>query len=144
VALRVQPLAHADAPAARRQERRSFRVHREVVRARALHPPEFEHVLEARGGEDGRHRALLLEDGVGGDGGAVDEAFDVAGLGPGDGEDAAHGGVNALEQVLRRAGHLRERELAIAVERHDVGERAADVHADLHAALLAPPTVPHR
>ena len=137
---RVQPLADADAPPARRQEGRRLRVHREVVHARALHPPELEHVLEALGGEDGRHRALLLEDRVGGDGGAVDEAFDVAGLGAGDGEDATHGVGDALEQVLRRARDLRECEPAIAVERHDVGERPADVDADLHPPPPLPPT----
>src|SRR6059036_3447107 len=67
----------------RRQERRGLRIHREVVHARALHPPELEHILEARGGEDGRDRAFLLEDRVGGHGGAVDEAFDVARLSAG-------------------------------------------------------------
>src|SRR6185503_18702821 len=63
-------------------------------------------------------------------------------LGAGDGENAAHGGADTLEQVLRRARHLRESELAAAIERYDVGEGAADVDTNLHTVLLGSLTVP--
>jgi len=54
-------------------------------------------------------------------------------------------GADALEEVLRRARHFRQRQPARAVEGHDVGEGAADVDADLHAR--SPPegaTLPYR
>src|SRR6185436_7977671 len=93
---------------------------------------ELEHVLEALGGEDGRHRALLLEDGVGGDGGAVDEALDVGWPGAGQGQHTGDRGADALEEVFRRARDLRQCQPPGVVEGHDVGEGAADVDADLH------------
>ncbi len=80
----VEPLADAEPAAARSEERRDLRIHRQVVHARALHAAQLEHVLEALGGEDRGDRALVLEDGVGGDGGAVDEALDVGGPGAGE------------------------------------------------------------
>ena len=59
-----------------------------------------------------------------------------AGSAPAMREHLRDGSADALEQVLRRARHLREREPARAVEGHDVGEGAADVDADLHRGLL--------
>ena len=67
-AARVQTLADADAPAPRRDERGGLRIHVEVVHAGALLTPHLEHVLESLGGQDRRHRALLLEHGIGGHG----------------------------------------------------------------------------
>ena len=132
LAARVEPLADAEPAPTRREEGRRLRIHLEVVHARALLPPELEHVLEALGGEHGGDRALLLEDGVGGDGGAVDEALDVGRPRAGQREHAGDRGADALEEILGRARHLGEREAARVVEGHDVGEGAADVDADLH------------
>jgi hypothetical protein len=129
---RVEPLGDAQAAPARGEERRHLGIHAEVVHPRALHPAHLEQVLEALGGEDGGHRALVLEDRVGRDGGAVDEALDVGGLRAGQGEHPGDRGRDAVQEVLGRAGHLRQRQAALGVEGHDVGEGAADVDADLH------------
>jgi hypothetical protein len=43
-----------------------------------------------------------------------------------------HGASHAFEEVLGRGGDLGQEEAALLVEGHDVGERAADVDADLH------------
>ena len=64
----------------------------------------------------------------------MDEALDVTGLATRERQDFGDGGADAVEQILWRARHLREREPAHPVERHDVGEGAADVDADLHRA----------
>src|SRR5262249_34288298 len=41
-------------------------------------------------------------------------------------------GRDAVEEVFRRARHLRKREPSTRVERYDVGKSPADVDADLH------------
>jgi hypothetical protein len=133
---RVQPLANPDTTASGSHERGGLRIHVEVVHARALLPAELQHVLKALGGEHGRHGALLLQHRVGGHGRAVDEALDVSGGRIREREDTIHGGPDAVEQVLGRGGDLRQRESALTVEGNNVGERAADVDADLHACGL--------
>src|SRR3989440_5175045 len=110
-------------------------IYLEVVHARALHPTELEHVLETLGREHGGHRALLLENGVGRDRRAVNEPLDVAGRAAGEGQNVRDRGGDAVEQVFRRTRHFRQREPPTTVERHDVGEGAADVDADLHQSL---------
>ena len=132
--------ALADAPAAppRCHEGRRLRIHVEVVHARALLPPQLEHVLEALCGEHGGDGALLLEHGIGGDGGAVDEALDGRGGRARLREHAAHGDGHALEEILGRGRDLGQDEAALPVEGHDVGEGAADVDADLHGSVTGP------
>jgi hypothetical protein len=130
---RVEPLADADPAAARGEERRRLRVHVEVVHPRALLAAEFQDVLEARRHEDTGDGARLLEDGVGGDGGPVDEAGDIPGLHAGQREHAPDRVGDAPEEILRRGRHLGQVESAVVAERHDVRESAPDVHSDLHA-----------
>ena len=62
----------------------------------------------------------------------MDESLDVRGGSTRQREHPAHRDTDALEQILGRAGDLGEHQAALAVESHDVGERAADVNADLH------------
>ena len=58
---------------------------------------------------------------------------------PGEREHAPDGGVDALEQVLRGGGNLGQDQAALAVERHDVREGAADVDADLQGMRFLGP-----
>ena len=51
----------------------------EIVLVVAALVAEGENVAEALGGDEGGAGALALDDGVGGEGGAVDEDFDVGG-----------------------------------------------------------------
>ena len=121
------------------------------MRERFIRPSSRTHVLEPLRGEHGGDGALLLEHGIGGDGGAVDEALDGRGGRARLREHAAHGDGHALEEILGRGGDLGQDEAALPVEGHDVGEGAADVDADLHVcgplarvAILARPETPCR
>jgi hypothetical protein len=69
----------------------------------------------------------------------VDESLDLGGRRPGERQDTAHGMADALEQIRGRGGDLGEDQAALAVERHDVRERAADVDADLHGMRFLGP-----
>ncbi len=126
----VDPLGDADPPAARGQEHRRLGVEEQVVHLRPVLPPDLQDVLEAGGGQEAEPGALLLQDGVGGDGGAVDEAGDLRGRLPAHLEESLDAAPHPLDEVGRRRGHLGEVHGLLALEADHVGERPADVDAD--------------
>ncbi len=127
----VHALGEAD-PALRRHLRRRAGQGVEAVEVLAPGAADVEHVLEPVGG-DQRHRLdPVLDDGVGDERRAVDEVRDLGGIEARGGEcrlDAGDG-IGAPGRHLDRA-HFAGR----GVQRHQVGEGAADVDADLPAGF---------
>ena len=129
-AVGADPLTDA-VTALERDER--LRVRRaEPVELRAVLPPQVQQVLEAGGRDEGRSRALALEQRVGGDRRPVREPLDLARA------DRGRGGQHRL-LLPRRRRHLRRSQLAVD-EEHGVGEGPAHVHAqDGHGETLSRP-----
>jgi hypothetical protein len=131
-AVRAQPLAHRQAQAARHQ--RLGRRHPHVV-ALGLQPfAHLDHVAVALRGEHGDARAAALQQRVGGDRGAVDDARGAPEQ-PGErqaerGGEVLQAGEHAFALVVRRAGGLGERLDAVGRDAEHVGEGAADIDAD--------------
>ncbi len=94
---------------------------REVVQPGPSLPADDQHVAEAAGGDEGRPRALALQQGVGGHGGAVHHLLRVPG-GLGEALEDAPG------RVIGGAGALVEGQAAV-LPQQEVGERPADVDA---------------
>ena len=125
------PDALADAEAALQRDERLGVAVAEAVEMGARLPPQVQDVLEAGGGDEGRARALALEERVRGDRRPVREALERRPVAPTSAAAFDH-------RVLLRAGgrHLRRAELAV-VEEHGVREGASDVDSeDRHAARL--------
>ena len=101
-----------------------------VVHDRNAQPSHLEHVAEAPGRDEARPRALLLEDGVGGDGRGVDHRGDIAGRGSAVGESGGHALGDAAAVVLRRGRDLAGHHPPVVSQQDHIGEGAADVHAD--------------
>ena len=132
LAVGAQPLAHAVAAVARHQ--RFGRRHAQVVALRLQPLAHLHHVAVALRGEHGNARAAALQQRVGGDGGAVDDALG-AGQQCGQGNSRGGGQVGQAGQhtfglVGRRAGGLGQKAGAVRGDAHNVGEGAADVDAD--------------
>jgi hypothetical protein len=144
--VRAQPLAHRQAQAARHQGRR--RGHPQVV-ALGLQPfAHLHHVAVAFRGERGDARAAAFEQGIRGDGGAVDDPRRAPEQ-PGEREAERGGqvlqaGQHALALVVRRAGGLGEGFRAVGGDADHVREGAADVHADAELAAHAAHARPSR
>ena len=118
--LRTDPLG--DSEAALQRHQRLGVVLAEPIEMRSRLPAEVEEVLEPLGRDEGRPRALALEQRVRGDGRPVREALDVLGA------DRAGGGEHGL--LLACGGrHLRGRDPAI-VDEDGVRESAANVDAE--------------
>ena len=103
-AVGADALGDLEAAVARNERRR--RVLEQVVEVGAGRAAQLQHVAEAARGDERGARALLLEDGVGDDGGGMRQQADVGG-----GHAVAlHGGLqrgeHALGQVARRGRHL--------------------------------------
>src|SRR5439155_1647995 len=126
-ALGVHPLGHLHAQLAR-DERLEGAL--EAIGRGPRATAQLEHVAEAARGDEPGPGALALEHGVGGGGGAVDDDRQVGGRPPGRGD----GGQDAVGLVARRRRHLDHADGAgRLVEEHEIGEGAADVHADEQA-----------
>ena len=108
----------------------------EAVEVRACLTAELLEVDEALGGEQRRRSHLALEQGVGADGHAVDEALDVPGLRAGLGERFAHRVRDPLGLVLRRGGRLACHRPLVR-QQDGVGEGAAHVHPENHLGVDA-------
>src|SRR5687767_11725881 len=112
-----------------------------VVAARAAQ--DVDRILVAAGGDQAHLRALLLEDGVSADRGAVRQEGDVAAevveLQP----QRLRAGIerihHAAREIRRRRGHFRGEQLAGPVDDGAICERAADVdpYEVTHDAILA-------
>ena len=111
-----------------------------VVEARHAQRADLQDVAEPLGGDQADARALLLEDGVGGDRGAVADLLDGASRYAGLGEQLGKPVDDGTGVVLDAGGDLLGVHRAVGAEQHDVGEGAADVDADAigrHAAHSA-------
>ena len=130
---KVDPPADAEAAVPGDQRLRPRHADVERLRLGAVH--ELENVAESLGREQARDRAVALDDGVGADGRAVNDAAALGNQGFfGTTQllarqcDAAE---NALEWVLPVAQRLEHLDRAVLfVGDRDVGERATDVDAD--------------
>ena len=93
---------------------------------------DIEHVLEAAGRHQGDRLDPVLDDGVGDQGRAVDQIVDFLGREArgGEGGQDAGDGIVALGRDLDRADLAGRRQ-----QGHQIGEGAADVDADLPAAV---------
>ena len=106
-----------------------------VVEAGAVLAADVEQVGEAAGGDQGRARAALLQQGVGADGHPVGERLDVGGVGAGPREHLLDRGDHPLGLVLGGARDLGGVQV-LAVEQGGVGEGPADVDAEEHRSNL--------
>ncbi len=100
---------------------------------------DLEDVAEAGGGEQRGGRALALEDGVGGGGGAVQHVAQGPGPGAGEAERFFDAGDEAGRGIVRRGRGLGDPEPAAPlVHEGHVGEGAADVERDGVARRSSP------
>ena len=115
----------------------------------ALVAANVQDVAKAVVGDHAGTRALVFQDGVGGGGGAVEDVVDLRGKDAAGLAQLANAGHHADRRILRRCGHLVDRQIAtVHVAEHQIGEGSTDVHTDrLHASLHVtehPPARPER
>ena len=101
----------------------------QVVQARRAEASDLQHVAESARGHERHAHAAPLDDRVGGDGRAVGELGDRAGVDFDLTQELADALLDRAAVVVRRGEHLAAEQHAIGGEEHDVGERAADVDA---------------
>src|SRR6516162_3749500 len=105
----------------------------QIVGVRPVDAADLVNVAKALGNEERGVSALALQDGIDGDGGAVEEQsgrFVVAAR-------LRHPGIDPLDQALRPRQRLAEGQLAGAlVEGRDIGEGAADVGGEPKARTV--------
>ncbi len=127
--LGVDALADFQSQVTRHQHGRG--VLEEIVEARAGRAPQLEHVATAVRGDQGDPGAAPLQQRVGDHGGRMGQPADVTGGHPVRGRRRTQAGHHALGEIPRSRRHLDHVHGAgRLVGEHDVGERAADVHAD--------------
>ena len=104
-----------------------------VVQVRAHTPPHVEHVPEPGRGEQRRARPVARQQGVGGDGAAVNDPFGtLQQLAEGEAQILGHereAGHERARAILRIGQSLQDAAVAAAGD-HEVDEGAADVYAD--------------
>ncbi len=121
-------LAHLQ-PVAARDQRPRF-CPGEVEHVGHADAPDLQNVAEAARGDQPGRRAGALQDGVGGDRGAVQNLADHARVDRQLGEQAAQP-VDDGDAGVRRAGRdLALMQHAVRRHQHDIGERAADIDGD--------------
>jgi hypothetical protein len=112
----------------------------EVVELGHAQGADFQHIAEALGGDQPDAGALVLEDGVGRDGGAVADFLDGAAGEAGLAKNFAEAVDDGLGVVADAGGDLLGVDGAVRPEQHDVGEGAADIDTDAvgngHGILL--------
>ena len=102
----------------------------EVVHVVAAFAADLERVAESRGGEQSGARALALDEGIGGEGGAVDEAPNASRRRARFLQEGEHALLHGLGGILRGGEQLAHAHVAGDVVHPDeIGEGAADVHA---------------
>ena len=127
---------HPQPPRPGHQRRRA--VGPRVVERRPVLAPDLDHVLDAGVRHEDHGRALPLQQRVGGDGGAVGKAGDVARRSAGGLQDRLHATNEPDGGICRRArdlGHLHG--TRAAVDANDVGEGAAGIDADPKTRRMA-------
>ena len=137
VALRIHPLGDLEAAFARDDDRGGVLL--EVVEVDAHRAAQLQHVAVAAGPDEGAVGALLLEQGVGDDGGRVAEQRHGVGADPLPLEPLGEAGQHAFREIQRGRGHLGDADASgLFLDHRDVREGAADVHSDApgHVCLL--------
>jgi hypothetical protein len=133
-AVAARPLAELPAPVPRYEG--LGEAEEEIVDVVALLDPHLERVPESPGGQEPQVGAVALDDGVGDEGGAVDEEADLAEGDPGRPAQLAEPGQRSDRGVLGRGEGLVDAKAACPrVEQDEVGERSADVEADAVALV---------
>src|SRR5262249_8339113 len=122
-----------DLEAQRPLDQRLVLAEEQVVGVRPVDAADLVDVAEAFGDEQRGPGAFALEDGVNGDGRAVEE--EAGGLVIA--SRLRHPGIDALDQPFRRRQHLAEAEFAGAViEDRDIRERPPDVGGETKAGAV--------
>ena len=103
----------------------------EPIEVGAVLASDLEQVGEALGGDQGRARAALLEQGIGAHGHAVGERLDLVRAGARPLQRRLDRGEHPPRLVVRGGRRLR-RVQGAPVEEHGVGERPADVDSEQH------------
>jgi len=124
----VDALVHRLAQVAFDQRRRLLPG--EVVEARRAQGADFQDVAEALGGDQPDLGALVLDDGVRGDRGAVADSLDLSAGEAGFPERLVKPIDQRARVVVDAGGNLLGVDCAVGAEHDDVGERAANVDAD--------------
>ena len=140
LAVRREPLRHLEAAIAGNKRGGTLPL---GVEEPADEPPPFpdlEDIAEAFGGDEPGPGPLAFEEGIGGDGRAVNERADRPGRDPERGERVEH----PPPLLARNRGHLRGMKGAVLAVRDEVGERPADVHADDMGRLAHDPPTSER
>ena len=133
-ACRVEPLIDLEAEIARHEWPRLLEV--DVVEVRPDLAADLQHVAEALGGDERGPWGLALDQGVGGDGGAVDEVGDGVRRDVALGENAFDRVQEAPGRIRRSGGDLRDSgRPGVFGEQHGIGEGTADVHANPELSL---------
>jgi hypothetical protein len=102
----------------------------EVEHARCADAADFQHITEAPCGQKTGSSTRLLQDGVGGHRGAVHDLCDLACLQPRLCDHCRDAGHHAFARVQRRGGCLVDEDPSARKGEHDIGESAADIHAN--------------
>ena len=131
-AVGAQPLAHAEPQPARDEllGRRQAQIVAVVLQPLA----HFDHVAMAFGRQQADSRPLALQEHVGRDRGAVDDALGFGqqrcALATEPGSEQPQPIENPDRGIIRRRRELFECRPAIIVDRHEIGKGAADIDAD--------------
>ena len=132
VDLAVGQHAFLDLEAQRPLDQRHMFLEEQIVGVRPVDAADLVDVAEAFGDEQRGAGAGALQDGVDGDGRAVQEQRRGAIIAAGFGDAGGY----ALDQMRRRRQRLAERERAgFVVEYRDVGEGAADIRREPQSSL---------
>ena len=129
-AVGAHTLVDLDAGPARHQGRALLDI--EVEQVMAPQALDLDHVARPERGDEGGVGALQFQDRVGGDGGAEDEAPDILGLDTVAVAQALEPGDDRARRVRGHGGHLEGDDIpAPGIERHEVGEGAAGIDAEI-------------
>ncbi len=102
----------------------------EVVEPRHAQRANLEDVAKALGGDQSDARALVLEDRIRCDRGAVADLFDCLAIEPRLGEQLGQPVDDRARVVVDAGRDLLRMDRTVGAEQHDVGKRSADVDAD--------------
>ncbi len=122
-------LGHFEAEVARDEHRRFVGL--QVVEVRPLLAADLEQVAEAGGGDEAGADTAMLDQGVGGNGGAVAEIADGTGPSIDPGEAFLHAGGDAAGRVIGGGGDFPDLDLpGFIVEQAEIGECSSGVYSD--------------
>ena len=131
VARSIEPFTDAHTLPAWSQKAGCFGIEKQIVHLRTFLPTNLQHVLEPRGHEDAGNGPLLLQDGIRGNGGTVDETLHGCSRLSGERQHAGHALLHPLHQIAGCARDFREEQALLILQADDIGKRATNVNGDL-------------